>query len=87
MNAITDHDKPTYGASPNSQKATTALFGLKPICNRWFDSPRRWRWYQTTSLLHKSRPKVCGDPLPQSQNGVLGNSLCITKIVPLFLGL
>ena len=38
-------------------------------------------------LLHKSHPKGCGDLLPHSQKGVLGNSLCITKIVPLFLSL
>ena len=38
-------------------------------------------------LLHKPRPKGCGDPLSQSKKGMPNNSLCIAKTMSLFLGL
>ena len=62
--ATVDHDNPPYGASPNLQKATVALFSLKPICHWCFYRPRRWRRYQTTSLLRESCSKGCGSALP-----------------------
>ena len=43
--ATVDYDKPPSSASPNSQKTTVTLPGLKPICHRCFDRPRRWRQY------------------------------------------
>ena len=82
-----DHDEPPYGTIPNLQKAIATLFGLKPIYHRCFDSPGRWRWCRTTSLLHKSHLKGCRDPLPLSRKGMPGNSLCIAKTTSLFLGL
>lgn len=61
--ATTNYEKPPYGVSPNPKKAVIALFGLKPICHRCFDRPRRWRQYRTTGLLRDLCSKGCGDPL------------------------
>ena len=50
--AIADYDELTHGVGSNSQEATIALLGLKPIRHQGIYSPGGWGKGQTTNILY-----------------------------------